>query len=566
MKSFASIVVALFAFSFAAGAVEDEIEIGNISPETLAEVSANKASKSKKEVKYNDQGQIIKTGYNIGPLPAVAFDADKGFQLGAILNVFNYGDGSDYPNYFSKWYFEASWFTKGSMLFQVMYDNKKLIPGVRWSTAAVVTVDKAFDFYGFNGYQSYFDYDRIATGKANKKLDAPDMNKFIYTPYYRANRLTAFFKTDFVGRITEHLKWEASYNFRYFRENEIDRTSINKNKVWSTAYPSGPDTFIGTKADKAGNAVPATDARPAMPTLYEQYVAWGLIRPEETMYEEFEGMKMNGHKNGFFNSAVRVGLMYDSRDKEGAPTRGIWAEGHVIAAPKWLGTTNPYYRYSFTFRNYVPIVKNDVLTFAYRLNYEGSFTKDCPYYVAPYITVMGENDDKDGFGGYRTVRGILRDRVMGLDMASYNAEFRYRFVSFKWLNQNMAFALSLFSDGAMVTRNRDMSFNSPFEEGTAEYTAAKASYDAYMRGLTNRFDTDGNPTIEYTRVNEDGTTMAVKEIPHITAGLGLRFIMNENFIVAFEYGKPISCFYKKTSPYYMQDGTGAFYVNIGYLF
>ena len=47
-----------------------------------------------------------------------------------------------------------------------------------------------------------------------------------------------------------------------------------------------------------------------------------------------------------------------------------------------------------------------------------------------------------------------------------------------------------------------------------------------------------------------------KEKLHATAGAGLRFIMNENFIVAFEYGKPFN----------KQDGNGAFYINIGYLF
>ena len=35
----------------------------------------------------------VKTGLNFGPLPAVAYDADKGFQLGALLNIYNYGDG-----------------------------------------------------------------------------------------------------------------------------------------------------------------------------------------------------------------------------------------------------------------------------------------------------------------------------------------------------------------------------------------------------------------------------------------------------------------------------------------
>ena len=42
--------------------------------------------------------------------------------------------------------------------------------------------------------------------------------------------------------------------------------------------------------------------------------------------------------------------------------------------------------------------------------------------------------------------------------------------------------------------------------------------------------------------------------------------MNENFIVAFEYGSPISHFYAKNHPLYNQDGTGAFYINTGYLF
>ena len=68
--------------------------------------------------------EIIKTGYNFGPLPAVAFDADKGFQLGALLNIYDFGDGSTYPNTRQQWYFEASFFTKGSQLFVVSYDNK----------------------------------------------------------------------------------------------------------------------------------------------------------------------------------------------------------------------------------------------------------------------------------------------------------------------------------------------------------------------------------------------------------------------------------------------------------
>ena len=54
--------------------------------------------------------EIVKKGYNIGPFPIAAFDADKGFQVGALLNVYDFGDGSMYPNTRQKLYMEASFF------------------------------------------------------------------------------------------------------------------------------------------------------------------------------------------------------------------------------------------------------------------------------------------------------------------------------------------------------------------------------------------------------------------------------------------------------------------------
>lgn len=434
-----------------------------------------------------EKKDIVKTGLNFGPLPAVAYDADKGFQLGALLNIYNYGDGTNYPNYNSKWYFEASFFTKGSQLYQLMYDNKELIPGVRWSSALNLAVDKAMDFYGFNGYQSSYDWARIDAGKSG--------DSYIFTPFYRFSRVQLLGKTDFIGDITDKLKWEAGYHFSWFRAGSIDYASINKGKSDAQVYPE------------------------SAPTLYDNYVKWGLIGQDEA--------------NGGISSSLRLGLVYDSRNKEGAPSSGIWAEAHLTAAPKWLGTRNPFYRYSMTWRQYLPLIGNDVLTFAYRLNYEGTIGNSAPFYVLPYITVMGESCDRDGMGGYRTLRGIMRDRIVGLDMATYIAEFRWRFARFQLWNQNIAFGLSAFSDGSVVTRGRDMSFR-----GAAVY---KPSYDAYMAGGQQ------------------------KDSFHITVGAGFRFIMNENFIVALEYGTPVTHF-MKNSPLYNQDGTGAFYINIGYLF
>ena len=444
----------------------------------------------------SDKKEIVKKGFNFGPLPVVAFDADKGFQLGALLNVFDFGDGSTYPNPRQKLYLEASFFTKGSQLFVINYDNKFLIPGVRWSSTVTLTNDKAMDFYGFNGYMSYYDQARVALGK-DKASDS-----YIYTPKYRVNRLALLFKTDFTGNIWKNkLFWEAGYHFNYIKQgykknnHALNLDKINKNKAENKAYDHED------------------------PTIFDMYRQWGIISEDEAW--------------GGITSTLRFGLLFDTRDKEAAPSKGIWAEAHVTVAPKWLGTTTPHYRYSATFRHYVPIVKNDVLTFAYRLNYEGTFGNSAPYYVLPYITVMGSNYDRDGMGGYRTVRGLMRNRVQGLDMATYNVELRWRFVNFTLWKQNIAFGLSAFSDGTMVTRNYDMSF-----KGEEQYRDA---YNAYMAGRPS------------------------SDRPHITVGAGLRFIMNQNFIVAFEYGMPVSKF-SKDPVIKNQDGNGAFYINTGFLF
>ena len=450
------------------------------------------------DVEQSAKQEIVKTGYNFGPLPAVAFDADKGFQLGALLNIYDFGDGSTYPNTRQQWYFEASFFTKGSQLFVVSYDNRFLIPGVRWSSTFTLTNDKAMDFYGFNGYMSYYDHAQVAAGK-----DKANHNDYIYTPKYRVNRLAMLFKSDFTGNIWQNkFFWEAGYHLSYIKQGYKDQQALNLEKI--------------NKNKEDYKMFPADET-----PVFDLYRRWGIISEDEAW--------------GGWNSTVRLGLLFDTRDKEGAPSRGVWAEAHATLAPKWLGTTNPYYRYSMTFRHYLPIVKNDILTFAYRLNYEGTIGKSAPYYVLPFITVMGPSYDRDGMGGYRTIRGLMRNRVQGLDVASYNAELRWRFVNFALWNQNIAFGLSAFSDGTMVTRNYDMSF-----KGDEKY---RAEYDEYMARTGNR----------------------TSDRPHITVGAGLRFIMNQNFIVAFEYGLPVSKF-SKDEYIKNQDGDGAFYINTGFLF
>ena len=459
--------------------------------ETLPESEApavEKKEKAKKEVKYNEDGEIIKTGINFGPLPVVAFDADRGFQYGALLNLYNFDDGSTYPNPKSQWYFEASAYTKGSYKFIINYDNKTLIPGVRMSFSTGYYGDKALDFYGFNGYQTLYDMDALSITFDQNAAGEKLLNKFeekgkLPKGFYRHSRQQIKAKAQFTGEILKNFYWEAAYNF-----------------MWTKTGAFTPDGYqVDANLVQGGT------------TLYNLYRDWGIISSDEA--------------DGGITSSIRAGLMYDTRNVENNPTKGIWAEAHISAAPKFLGTTHPHYKFSATMRQYLPLA-GDKLVFAYRAAYEG-FMGNAPWYVLPFYDSMEPKADFDGFGGYRTVRGLMLNRVQGLHTGFYNAELRWRFIDFKLANQNIAFALSAFSDGAHVFKGYDLTNKN-------EGTLSPVKNDLYKKFINTS--------------KKDGF--------HGSAGAGLRFIMNQNFIVAFEYAR---CFNK-------QDGNGAFYINTGFLF
>ena len=59
----------------------------------------------------NDTKEIIKKGWHFGPLHVVGWDSDLGFQYGACVDIFNYGDGTNYPSYNYKVNLEPSTYT-----------------------------------------------------------------------------------------------------------------------------------------------------------------------------------------------------------------------------------------------------------------------------------------------------------------------------------------------------------------------------------------------------------------------------------------------------------------------
>jgi len=105
-------------------------------------------------IAQDNSKEIIKKGWNFGPLPVVGWDSDLGFQYGACVDIFNYGDGTNYPSYNYKVNLEASTYTGGSSLLRCYGDFKTLIPDGKLFFDCTYFNAKKFDFYGFNGYAS----------------------------------------------------------------------------------------------------------------------------------------------------------------------------------------------------------------------------------------------------------------------------------------------------------------------------------------------------------------------------------------------------------------------------
>ncbi len=112
-----------------------------------------------KDTEKEKKKASIKKGWNLGALPVVSYNSDLGFQYGALVNLYDYGDGSKYPKYDHSIYFEASWYTKGSGLFRFYYDSENLIKGIRVSADVSYIPDQTYSFYGFNGYDAVYNHD-----------------------------------------------------------------------------------------------------------------------------------------------------------------------------------------------------------------------------------------------------------------------------------------------------------------------------------------------------------------------------------------------------------------------
>jgi hypothetical protein len=435
-------------------------------------------------VSGQEKEKKVKTGWKFGgALPAVTYDSNLGFQYGALVEFYNYGDGSSYPDYWDHTYTEVSHFTKGSGIFRMMYESNHLIKNVHMSSDLSYLPDMATDFYGFNGYESVFN---STWSKDNTNSDyKTDM-------FYRFQRNEFRFKNDFQGKLAgEHIKWSAGFAIQDFMIDTVDIPTLNKGKKDKLPYNT------------------------ELPGLYKIYQDLGLISPNEA--------------DGGWVNIVKAGIVWDSRDNRPNPMKGIWTEMGIEIAPKFMGNDWGFSRFYITHRQYFTLVEND-LALVYRLGYQTTISGKVPFfYQSQVITSMLTGATSEGLGGSSTLRGVLRNRVIGDGFFMGNVELRWKPIYFKFLKQDCYLGLNAFYDFGVVTKDISLPSQASLTTGLA-VIAPTDQYSDYFHGGKDKL--------------------------HQSAGISILPVMNQNFVIAVDIGKAFN----------KQDGNIGFSIGLNYLF
>lgn len=400
----------------------------------------------------SDKGENVKKGWSVGPLPALGFDSDRGFLLGATGELYYFGDGSIYPGYFHKFKTEVSFYTKGSANIQAYYDSKYLIKGVRTMFDVGYFPDKYYDFYGLNAY-SYSNLQHDGVG------DSDDKSKV----YNKIDRSLFRFQADFQKNLVKDLHLAAGIGVQSYKINRV-KDNDYKNDI----------------------------------TLFDIYEENGLLASDELI--------------GHTHLLLKLGLVYDTRDLEADPGKGFYSE-LIFSGDPIVGYD--HLRLSVTHRHYFNLIENR-LTLAGRIGYQGTLAGDVPYYLLQNMhTFFQRRLFNEGLGGNTTIRGISRNRLVADGIGLANLELRWKFYRFKLIKQDFALALTPFVDAGMI-----------LNEHNPELFETLQDYE--------------NPVGKL----------------HTSLGVGLKVIMNQNFVVSIDAGKALQ----------KEDGNIGFYILLNYMF
>lgn len=168
-------------------------------------------------------------GWTVGIAPVVTYNSDLGAQLGGVVELCDYDEGSLYTQRIN---LAASYCTRNQVMVDFFYDSYKLIRGLYFTARIGYQTHPLRSFYGFNGVEDYYqDWDRNRDGRV---------------AYYSMQNSTLRAQMALRGSITPSLGWTGGINYMNVKTGNLQLGDYD-----------------------AGN------------TLFNRYVSSGIISPEE---------------------------------------------------------------------------------------------------------------------------------------------------------------------------------------------------------------------------------------------------------------------------------------------
>jgi hypothetical protein len=282
------------------------------------------------------------------------------------------------------------------------------------------------------------------------RLDAyVGMEKHIATPYYGVGNDVPF--------LEENAEGENPYYYRFGRERLVLRGNLQR-----SLGDLPLRLLMGARiTDVSIDPTPKDEGT----TLLEEELGPDVPDP------------------GGVQNSLRIGLVWDTRDRESGPQKGVWSALLVESVLEPLGSDFSFTRWTLADRRYVPLREN--LIFANRVVLQ-HVSGSPPFHALSYV--QSSFGAQEALGGSKSIRGMLRNRYIGEGVFFWNAELRWRFKEFRVL-------------------------------GKSGHLAAIGFLD-------------------WGRVWENGVDLSVITSDlHMGTGAGLRVGLGPNFVVAFDFGR-----------------------------
>jgi len=191
--------------------------------------------------------------------------------------------------------------------------------------------------------------------------------------------------------------------------------------------------------DYSGDTVRAVDPATGMETVGRQATT--------KLAESCAAGRVLGCTGGW-DSTIKLGVAFDSRDFEPDPNRGLFVDLVGELGTRYTGASYDYLRVTFSPKVfYSPFPKLADVVLAARGVFSAQ-TGNVPFYSLNTLSFSQRN--ADGLGGLRTLRGYRQDRFVGHVATLVNLEIRYTFWHFDAFGERFALIASPFLDMGRV--------------------------------------------------------------------------------------------------------------------